>query len=482
MTGLLFDWPNLRQPGVTTDTISVQEQSTGFRYRSAASGYGNKYSSQINYKFATSYITGSHAFKTGIFVQQGWRRHVNEVNGNMNYRFNNGVPNRVTLWATPIVLNENLKANLGLFGQDQWGIRRLTLNLGLRFDYFNSYVPEQHLPAGQFVPARDFAPCPAPDAGKICRHGLPPRTICLATARRPSSSTSGSSWRRTSWTRRAGSTQSRRRCRAPTGTGPMRILTSFPRRRARPAVRRQLRQGERHHQVHDRRPERIRQPDARLAAFRKRSASARHGSRCECRLFQNELAELHDNRQPAGDAFGLRSLFDHSALNPRLPGGGGYAITGLYSVSTRKFGQNDSLVSFSSQFGDQTDIYNGVDVNFNARLPRSAFVQGGLSSGRQATNACFVVDSPQALRFCEVTPPLQTQVKLIGGYTLRAGIPAVEPSRASRAFPLRRLIRPPTVRLHRRSIATSPLARTARRPSSSFNPARCSKAAFSRST
>ena len=35
---LNFDWPNFRQDGVTTDTIPlVLEQSTGFRYRAAAS-------------------------------------------------------------------------------------------------------------------------------------------------------------------------------------------------------------------------------------------------------------------------------------------------------------------------------------------------------------------------------------------------------------------------------------------------------------
>ena len=36
-------------------------------------------------------------------------------------------------------------------------MQRLTLNLGLRFDYFNVYVPAQHAPAGRYVDARDFA-------------------------------------------------------------------------------------------------------------------------------------------------------------------------------------------------------------------------------------------------------------------------------------------------------------------------------------
>ena len=39
-------------------------------------------------------------------------------------------------------------------------MRRLTLNMGLRYDYFNSYVPPHHLGPGPNVPTRnvDFAP------------------------------------------------------------------------------------------------------------------------------------------------------------------------------------------------------------------------------------------------------------------------------------------------------------------------------------
>ena len=35
-------------------------------------------------------------------------------------------------------------------------MKKLTLNLGLRYDYFNAYVPAQNLNAGPFVPARSY--------------------------------------------------------------------------------------------------------------------------------------------------------------------------------------------------------------------------------------------------------------------------------------------------------------------------------------
>jgi hypothetical protein len=56
------------------------------------------------------------------------------------------------------------------------------------------------------------------------------------------------------------------------------------------------------------------------------------------------------------------------------------------------------------------------------RLPHGALIQGGFNTGRTATNSCFVVDSPQALRFCDVKPPFLTQVKLLGSVRLSWGV------------------------------------------------------------
>ena len=49
---------------------------------------------------------------------------------------------------SPHFSESRLKMNLGIYGQDQWTINRLTLNLGARFSYFNAYNPEQTRPAG----------------------------------------------------------------------------------------------------------------------------------------------------------------------------------------------------------------------------------------------------------------------------------------------------------------------------------------------
>ena len=88
------------------------------------------------------------------------------------------------------------------------------------------------------------------------------------------------------------------------------------------------------------------------------------------------------------------------------------------AVSTTPTGSSaqNNVVTLSNNFGEQTEIYNGVDFSVNLRLPGGAVLQGGTSTGRVTTNNCFVVDSPQQTLNCDVTPPFQTQVKLLGVY------------------------------------------------------------------
>ncbi len=97
--------------------------------------------------------------------------------------------------------------------------------------------------------------------------------------------------------------------------------------------------------------------------------------------------------------------------DPRLPGGGGYPVCGLYDISFAKFGQSSNVVKLANGFGEQLEVYNGVDLSLNARLPRGLVISGGTSTGRVMTDNCFVIDSPQRLLNCKTVPPFQTQVK-----------------------------------------------------------------------
>jgi hypothetical protein len=137
--------------------VQVVEQSTGLTYRATAGGNQRLMSQSVFWRVATSYITGAHALKVGVNHYRGDQdQHVIPIDSPMSFRFNEGVPNRITLRSQPDRALTNLDLDFGAFAQDKWTFRRLTMTLGLRFDYFHDSFPEQRLEPGQFVPTRNI--------------------------------------------------------------------------------------------------------------------------------------------------------------------------------------------------------------------------------------------------------------------------------------------------------------------------------------
>ena len=142
-SAMIYNWPTLSQPEVQPTDFAILEQSTAFWYNARPSGNINglgdkKDADRFSQRFSVSYVTGSHSFKTGFGIEQGVYNVGWQANGDRAYRFNGGVPNQVTQYATPFLLEQRLRADLGVFAQDQWRIQRVTLNLGLRFEYLNA--------------------------------------------------------------------------------------------------------------------------------------------------------------------------------------------------------------------------------------------------------------------------------------------------------------------------------------------------------
>src|SRR5882672_2291335 len=69
--------------------------------------------------------------------------------------------------------------------------------------------------------------------------------------------------------------------------------------------------------------------------------------------------------------------------DPRLPGGGGYTIGGLYNLVPGKVGLVDELAQSSRRFGDQKENWQGFDYSVAARLKMGLTVQGGAATGRK---------------------------------------------------------------------------------------------------
>jgi hypothetical protein len=99
----------------------------------------------------------------------------------------------------------------------------------------------------------------------------------------------------------------------------------------------------------------------------------------------------------------------------RLPNPG-ETLCGFYDIKPAFFGLTDNFVTAASNYGKASEVYNGFDVNMNARLQKGVLLSGGVAAGRTDTNNCFIVNSPQDLRYCDVITPwsqYQTKVNLI---------------------------------------------------------------------
>jgi hypothetical protein len=134
--------------------ISVTEQSRDLTYR-AGGNFNNTAVPNFAYRAAISYITGTHAFKVGFNRTHGFLEAYNYVTNPLSYRFNNEVPNQVTINARPFTTRADMDNDLGLYVQDRWSMDRVTVQFALRYDYFATSFPEQTLGPSQFTPARN---------------------------------------------------------------------------------------------------------------------------------------------------------------------------------------------------------------------------------------------------------------------------------------------------------------------------------------
>ncbi|HZM95413.1 MAG TPA: carboxypeptidase regulatory-like domain-containing protein [Vicinamibacterales bacterium] len=418
--------------GITEDDVPWRDLGTGFSWGNLSSTYGHNDTHQWNTRFVTSYVTGSHAAKVGFTFQHAWVWTTQDVaNDAVTLQLRNGVPTQLTQFATPLEFYETTKANIGLFAQDQWRLSRFTLNLGVRFDYLNSYVPEQYVGPGPLAPNRSINFAKVEDVPNW--KNVSPRV--------------GVSWDLFGNGRTAIKANVGRYLEGPN-------LTTFT-RRANPAaaiVTQATRTwNDTFYPVGDPRRGNF-SPDCDLllpgingecgavnpSNFGTTNPTVRYADdaltqrgfnwEASAAIQHEILPRVSVNagyfRRTYGNFLSTDNLnigpTDYSPycatapVDSRLPDGGGYQVCGLYDPN-RIVAQNN-VVTLSNNFGDQTEVYNGVDFSVNLRLPSGAVLQGGTSTGRVTTDNCFVVDSPQQLLNCNVTPPFLTQVKVLGVY------------------------------------------------------------------
>ena len=89
---------------------------------------------KLGVNVSLSYVTGTHSFKVGTRLQRGHYEISNYKNGDLIQNYRGKVPDSVDIANTPVLSNDLMNRDLGIYVQDSWTIKRLTLNPGVRFE------------------------------------------------------------------------------------------------------------------------------------------------------------------------------------------------------------------------------------------------------------------------------------------------------------------------------------------------------------
>jgi hypothetical protein len=439
--------------------VSKTESSLGILY-GAANVFTTAANHQYNMRFAANYVTGAHAFKVGMTDMWGTRNYQYDTNRAQAWTFLRGIPTTITEYARPLIDTEHLKSALGIYAQDRWTVARVTLNLGLRFDYHNAYVPVQDLPAIPFVAARHYdAIDDVPNwkdlsprvggtwdlfgNGKTVMRANFSRYVAsestnMATLNNRVNTSINSATR--SWTDTNGNFVPDCNLTNPALNGECGLLNSplgSPNVAASYGSSITSGWG-------------VRPNDQEFAAGLNHEVLPRLAVDFQFthHSFGNFIASQDINHPPASS---FSSYCVAAPLDSHLPGGGGNQICGYMDQNPSTFTTSPFYeVQSASNFGEVSDVYTGFDFNATARLARGGFLSGGVSMGHEVTDICAVAGqalvgyapvagvlassagtllpfgstavagaatTPSTL-YCHVAPPYQADVKAFGSYPL----------------------------------------------------------------
>ena len=425
--------------GVTELTITGVDVNRPYFYSARTAGYGHTYNPRNAQRFSTSYVTGSHAFKVGVSATEGFARSCTRCDGlqpHFSYQMNNQVPASILQYATPYQQESRIKLELGLFAQDQWAIKRLTLNYGVRFDYFNGHVDAQDLAATDFVPARTFGAVKnvprwtdvnprlglAYDLFGNGRTALKfgvgryvvKESTAIVTANNPISAAVNQVTR--NWTDANGDYKPDCNLNIFTANGECGQINNlnFGGRTVSTTYAKDVLEGF----------------GVRPANW-DMSVEVQHQLTRGLSVTAGFYRTQYDHTGTAGTAQfvtdnQLVTPADYdpycvtAPVDPRLPSGGGYQVCGLYDIKPAKFGQVQNIVSQPSHYGKPEQMSRFYSVSMNSRFASGLLLTGGLDTGQIITDNCFVVDSPQQLLNCRVETPwlTRTQLKMQASYPL----------------------------------------------------------------
>jgi hypothetical protein len=373
-----------------------------------------------------AYVTGSHALKTGVqwHIGQNWINR--DANGDLTVRFRDGVPDSVLVYNTPTRLYDLMKADLGIYVQDSWTLNRLTINPGLRWEYFNSAIQPKAVEAGRFVPARSFGETPdvpnwknfAPRFSMVYDLTGDAKTAVKGSINKYNRNYTTDFANRYDPLALQSDTRNWSDCDFTPGTSTCsgRVLPTNGDRIAQdneigPSNNRNL------GVVPTRRadPNLARPYDIEYSLGVTRQVLS--GVSVTGALYRRETYDLEQQINT------LVTVNDFASFTTPNPLGNGEQIT-IYNLNRAKQGQVDLLDTTATDRSKARVSYTGLEVSFSARLPRGANLFGGWSADRLLAVGCAGFD-PNTFRFCDQSQfdiPFRSDFKLTGSVPIVRGI------------------------------------------------------------
>ncbi len=387
---------------------------------------------QRNWDGALSYVTGSHAIKAGVQWGYGFNRSQRSFSQagpdpgfgvDLVQRYRSGVPDSVTVYNTPVESKEDINADLGIFAQDNWTLKRVTVSGGVRFEHFNTSIAAAAVGAGRFVPARSFPEVTdypnwndiSPRIGaswdvfgdgttavksSFGRYNVAFSTVGFAQLYDPLFLATDTR----TWTDLNGDDIAQDNEIGPSQNASFGVA---PERRPDPGIKRPY--------------------DLEYTGSVQRqiipgvAATFGYYRRSYKRLFYSDNQDL--------------SPSDWTAITTTNPLDGS-PLT-VYSLAKDKIGAID-IVDKNSDTNSR--VYSGFELSFNARLPHGANAFGGLTTEKTVSNNCqpyvganiyhttlatTAASNPNYTIYCDQTQldiPFRTQYKLSGNYPLPYGV------------------------------------------------------------
>ncbi|MGC4080650.1 MAG: TonB-dependent receptor [Vicinamibacterales bacterium] len=153
--------PGIEQPYFTPGwyaTATHQDTSLGKVWEAAPGGNYYLMPTRRFFSSALSYVTGSHNMKFGVQDTWGFLEQGTQLNADLFQIYQNGVPTQAALKNTPERDRFVMNGQWGVFAQDAWTLNRLTINAGLRWEYFKSSIDLESAGVGRFVGERSYGP------------------------------------------------------------------------------------------------------------------------------------------------------------------------------------------------------------------------------------------------------------------------------------------------------------------------------------